>query len=82
MSRAILVFNLSAGALFVFTVGHIVWSIGYSAGKRDVWNKQQSICGQRETCPFGPGIVGERHCEYDRTWSRCEPLAPTQGATR
>ncbi len=38
--------------------------------KRDCW------CGATRTCAFGPGIVGEQHCQTlgsDNEWSRCEP---------
>lgn len=35
------------------------------------------LCGDVQTCPFGPGIVGEQRCitgaSYLNKWSRCEP---------
>jgi hypothetical protein len=40
-------------------------------------HKSECLCGARQTCPFGVGIVGEQVCRTDldmrNVWSRCEP---------
>lgn len=40
-------------------------------------HKSDCLCGARQSCPFGVGIVGEQVCRTDldmrNVWSRCEP---------
>ena len=62
----------------------ILWA-SYDAGrmegasaKDDEWRKrEQCMCGETRSCPFGPGIVGKQRCTSlfggGTEWSRCEP---------
>ena len=66
-------------------VGH---SIGHAEGRSQERRTQEAskppksecLCGARQTCPFGVGIVGEQVCRTDldmrNVWSRCEPAVP------
>lgn len=39
--------------------------------------RNECVCGEVQTCAFGPGVVGEQVCEtgpgFLNRWSRCEP---------
>jgi len=38
----------------------------------------ECMCGDTQTCPFGPGIVGQQKCQSSffrpNKWGRCEPV--------
>jgi len=64
------VFYLSIVAL-MFWLGYVNGEI---AGRRERAN--ECSCGWTQSCPFGPGIVGEQRCQSSldkNEWGRCEP---------
>lgn len=46
--------------------------------------RNDCICGDTQSCPFGLGIVGEQRCQTDsfmvNRWSRCEPAGEKSGS--
>ncbi len=79
-SAAIVAFGMIAMFFIGYTRGR--WSqIDAYQKMFDAWKKEQAnecVCGDTQTCSFGPGVVGEQQCRTDAVmsnrWSRCEPV--------
>lgn len=71
---------LLGGLWYLFplvSTGFCFFQCGKVEGAHEQRAKHQCSCGQKRTCAFGVGIVGEQSCQEDRwdgnKWSRCEP---------
>ncbi len=62
------------GVALVVSVAQFAYLSGERSGRAE--RKSECYCGTTQTCPFGPGIVGEQSCRTSldkNEWSRCEP---------
>jgi hypothetical protein len=77
-------YSLLIGIFVGLTIGFSLWRPSKTSdqykGFVDNWKKEyqnECSCEMTQTCPFGPGIVGEQKCltstNYANRWSRCEP---------